>query len=142
MKNESRGERKNSEGFRKMGAIFYLYLCFYWGDVSIVYFYYIDGDFPMEVWTSGAVVVAGFTIYEIIKQGRKKSDLPEADERTIWNMSRFFAFLSHTYIAILFVSLGVFFMMGMESIPLLYVWLFMFYYIWVAGIGILIIKRL
>src|SRR5690625_3083679 len=103
---------------------------------------YIVGGFPMEVWTSGAVVVAGLTIYEIIKQGQKKSDLQEADERTMWNMSRFFAFLSHTYMAILFVSLGVFFIMGMESIPLLYVWLFMFSYIWVAGIGILIIKRL
>lgn|SRR5690625_155747 len=122
---------------------FFIYTCVFIG-VTLASFivYYIDGDFPMEVWTSGAVVFAGFTIYEIIKQGRKKSDLPEADERTIWNMSRFFAFLSHTYIAILFVSLGVFFMMGMESIPLLYVWLFMFSYIWVAGIGILIIKRL
>src|SRR5690625_6587065 len=83
---------------------FFIYTCVFIG-VTLASFivYYIDGDFPMEVWTSGAVVFAGFTIYEIIKQGRKKSDLPEADERTIWNMSRFFAFLSHTYIAILFV---------------------------------------
>ncbi|MGO5064137.1 hypothetical protein [Clostridium sp. LCP25S3_F8] len=81
------------------------------------------------------------TVIEVVKQKRKKDNLPEADERIIHNVFRFFAYVSYIFLATLFVALAVFTFLGKESISILYLWIFFFSYIWIVGMGALIIKR-
>ena len=103
--------------------------------------YYFSGEFPYEVLTAGLIVTIILTVIEFIKQNRKKDDLPEADERVIRNVSRYFAYVSYIFLFILFVSLGVFTLLEKESIPILYLWIFFFSYLWITGIGSFIVKR-
>ena len=122
-------------------APFYIILCTLIGAVlGSFLFYFFQGEFPYEVLLSGIAATIILTIIQLIKQKRKKDNLPEADERVIHNMFRFFAFTSHITLAILFISLGVFTLLGNESISLLYLWIVFFAYIWIVGIGTLIIK--
>lgn len=103
--------------------------------------YYFSGEFPYEVLTAGLIVTIILTVIELIKQKRKKNNLPEADERVIRNVSRYFAYVSHIFLFILFVSLGVFTLLEKESISIFYLWIFFFSYLWITGIGSLIVKR-
>ncbi|SFK62360.1 hypothetical protein SAMN04488569_10599 [Marinilactibacillus piezotolerans] len=103
--------------------------------------YYFKGEFPYEVLTGGIVATLFLTVIEVIKQKKKKNNVPEADERVIKNISRFFAYASHIFLGILFISLGVFTLLDKESISIFYLWILFFSYIWISGIGALIIKR-
>ena len=100
-----------------------------------------QGEFPYEVLTGGLVATIILTVIQVIKQKRKRDNLPEADERVTHNVFRFFAYTSHISLAILFVALAIFTLLGNELISILYLWLFFFAYIWIVGIGALIIKR-
>ncbi|MBO1004211.1 hypothetical protein [Pseudogracilibacillus auburnensis] len=121
---------------------FFIITCTFMGAVlGSFLFYFFQGEFPYEVLTAGLIVAVIFTIIEVIKQKRKKDNVPEADERVIRNVFRFFAYGSHIYLAILFIALAVFTLLGNESISILYLWIFFFSYIWIVGIGTLIIKR-
>lgn len=125
----------------KVDSILYYYLYFYWcfaGFISCLFFY---GEFPYEVLAGGFVATIILTVIQVIKQKQKRANLPEADERIIHNMFRFFAYASHISLAILLVALAVFTFLEYESIPILYLWLFFFSYIWIVGIVALIIKR-
>ena len=122
-------------------APFFIILCTLIGAVLgsfLVYFF--QGEFPYEVLVGGIAATIILTFIQLIKQKRKKDNLPEADERVIHNIFRFIAFASHITLAILFIALGVFTLLGNESISLLYLWIFFFAYIWIVGIGTLIIK--
>lgn len=103
--------------------------------------YYFQGEFPYEVLAAGLIVTLFLTVIEVIKQKKKKNNVPEADERVIKNISRFFAYTSHIFLGVLFISLGIFTLLGNESISIFYLWILFFSYIWIAGIGALIIKR-
>ncbi|MBN3346494.1 hypothetical protein CF050_06280 [Clostridium botulinum] len=103
--------------------------------------YFFQGEFPYEVLTGGLVATIILTVIEVVKQKRKKDNLPEADERIIHNVFRFFAYVSYIFLATLFVALAVFTLLGNESISILYLWIFFFSYIWIVRIGALIIKR-
>lgn len=103
--------------------------------------YYFKGEFPYEVLAGGLVATLFLTVIEIIKQKKKKNNVPEADERVIKNVFRFFAYASHIFLGILFMSLGVFTLLGNESISIFYLWILFFSYLWIVGIGALIIKR-
>ena len=134
---ESKKWRKTLERW----APFFIIFCTLIGAVlGSFLFYSFQGEFPYEVLMGGIAATIILTILQLIKQKRKKDNLPEADERVIHNMFRFFSFASHITLAILFISLGVFTLLGNESISLLYLWIFFFAYIWIVGIGTLIIK--
>lgn len=112
------------------------------GAILGAFLYYLyQGEFPYEVVVGGLIAAVILTVIEVIKRKRKKDNVPEADERVIHNMFRFSAYVSHIYLAVLFISLPIFLLSGNESIPLLYLWIFFFSYIWIVGIGTLIIKR-
>ncbi|MCM3569512.1 hypothetical protein [Neobacillus mesonae] len=120
---------------------FFAIICTFIGTVlgsSLAYFF--QGEFPYEVLTGGLVATIILTVIQVIKQKSKKDNLPEADERVIHNIFRFFAFASHITLAILFIALAVFTLLGNESISILYLWIFFFAYIWIVGISSLIIK--
>lgn len=95
----------------------------------------------MKFLQAGLIVSVILTLIEVIKQKRKKDNLPEADERVIRNVFRFFAYTSHIFLAILFIALGVFTLLENDSISIFYLWIFFFSYIWIVGIGTFIIKR-
>ena|SRR5699024_11004759 len=103
--------------------------------------YFFKGEFPYEVLAGSLVAAIILTVIEIIKRSRKKDNVPEADERVVRNVFRFFAYTSHIFLAVLFIALSVFTLLGNESIPVLYLWVFGFTYIWIAGIGALITKK-
>ncbi|MGM8212820.1 hypothetical protein ACLIBH_08500 [Virgibacillus sp. W0430] len=103
--------------------------------------YLFQGEFPYEVLAGGLAVAIILTVLQLIKQKRKKDNLPEADERVVYNVFRFFAYSSHITLAVLFIGLAVFTLLGYESISILYVWVLFFAYIWITGIGGLIMKR-
>jgi uncharacterized membrane protein YfcA len=104
-------------------------------------FYFFQGEFPYEVLTGGLVATVILTVIQVIKQKRKKDNLPEADERVIRNVFRFFSYASHISLATLFIALAVFTLLGDESISIFYLWIFFFSYIWIVGIGAFIVKR-
>ena len=121
---------------------FFLITCIFIGAVLGSFLvYFIQDEFPYEVLTGGLVATIILTVIEVTKQKRKKDNLPEADERVIRNVSRFFAYASHISLTILFIALGVMTLLGNESITIFYLWIFFFLYIWIVGIGALIIKR-
>lgn len=103
--------------------------------------YFFEGEFSYEVLSGGLIAAIILTVIEIIKQKRKKDNIPEADERVARNIFHFFAYTSHIFLAVLFIALSVFTLLGNESISILYLWIFAFSYIWIAGIGALIIKK-
>lgn len=103
--------------------------------------YFLKGEFPYEVLVGGFTAALILTGIVIIKLRRKKDNVPVADERVIRNVSRFFAYTSHTFLAILLIVLSIFTLLGNESISILYLWIFAFAYLWISGIGALIIKK-
>lgn len=103
--------------------------------------YYFQGEFPYGVLAGGLAGVLILIVIELIKQKTKKDSLPEADERVIRNIFRYFAYISHIFLAILVVSLTIFTLLNKESIPIFYLWIFSFSYLLIAGLGSLIIKR-
>lgn len=103
--------------------------------------YIFKGEFPYEVLTGGLVAAIILTLIQVIKQKRKRDNLPEADERVAYNIFRFFSYTSHIFLAILFIALAIFTFIGNEFISIYYLWIFSFSYIGIAGLGVLIIKR-
>ncbi|MBU5266732.1 hypothetical protein [Virgibacillus proomii] len=103
--------------------------------------YIIQGVFPLDSLAGGLTALFILTVIQIIKRRRKKDNLPEADERVIHNVFRFLAYASHITLAILFVALAVFTLLGNESISILYLWIYFFVYLWIVGIGGIVIKR-
>lgn len=103
--------------------------------------YYFQGEFPYEILIAALVASIILMIIQVVKQKRKKDNLPEADERIIQNIFRLFAYTSHIVLAILFVSLGVFTLLGNESISIFYLWILFFSYIWIVGIGTIVVFR-
>lgn len=135
-------DRKKWSAFLEKWTPFFIITCTFMGTVLGSFLVYLfQGEFPYEVFTGGLVAAVILTTIEVIKQKRKKDYLPEADERVIRNSFRFFAYGSHVFLAILFIALGVFTLLGNESISIYYLWIFFFLYIWIVGIGALIIKR-
>lgn len=134
-------ERKNWRRILKKWTPFYIISCTFIGAVLGSFLaYFFQGEFPYEVFVGGLASTIILTVILLIKQKRKKDNLPEADERVIHNIFRFFAFASHITLAILMMVLAVFTLLGNESISILYLWIFFFAYIWIVGIGTLIIK--
>ncbi|MFO1441950.1 hypothetical protein KDN24_01660 [Bacillus sp. Bva_UNVM-123] len=135
-------DRKKWERILAKWTPFFIITCTFIGAVLGSFLVYIyQGEFPYEVLTGGLVATIILTVVQVIKQKRKKDNLPEADERVVHNISSLFAYASHISLAILFVALAVFTFLGNESISIFYLWIFFFSYIWIVGIGALIVKR-
>src|SRR5699024_4098399 len=103
--------------------------------------YIFQGEFPFEVVEAAIAVTVILTVFQIIKRKRKKDKLPEADERVARNVFRLFAYTSYAFLGVLFVALGIFTLVGNESIPILYLWIFFLSYIWVVGLGGIIVHK-
>lgn len=131
-----------------MGALlekwtpFFIIVCTFTGAVlSSFLVYYFQGEFPYEVFTGGFIAAIILTVIQVVKQRSKKNNLPEADERVIHNVFRFFSYASHIALAIIFIAVAVLTLLGNESVSIFYLWIIFFSYIWVTAIGVFFIKR-
>lgn len=134
-------EKKWGNILTKWTPYFIIACTFFGALLSSFLIYYFQGEFPYEILIAALIASVILTIIQVVKQKRKKDNLPEADERIIQNIFRLFAYTSHIALAILFVSLGVFTLLGNESISIFYLWILFFSYIWIVGIGRIIVFR-
>ncbi|MGX4668387.1 hypothetical protein JNUCC74_04130 [Cerasibacillus sp. JNUCC 74] len=137
----TKGRKKWKRILEKWTPFFIIACTFIGGVLGSFLAYFFQGEFPYDVLTGSLAATIILTVIQVIKQKRKKDNLPEADERVIRNVFRFFAYASHITLAILFVALTVLTLLGNESISILYLWIFFFAYIWIVGIGGFFIKR-
>lgn len=135
----TKGRKKWERILEKWSPFFIIACTFIGGVLGSFLAYFFQGEFPYDVLTGSLAATIILTVIQVIK--RKKDNLPEADERVIRNVFRFFAYASHITLAILFVALTVLTLLGNESISILYLWIFFFAYIWIVGIGGFFIKR-
>lgn len=135
-------ERRNKAGkFLTKWMPIFLMVCIFLGSVlGATLTYIFQGEFPYEVIVGALVATGILTIIHLSKQKRKKNQVPEADERVIRNIFHFFAYSSHISLAVLFIGIAVFTLLGNESISIFYLWIFFFAYIWTVGIGAIITK--
>jgi hypothetical protein len=100
-----------------------------------------EGEFRYDGLIGGGLSCLILTIIVVIKRKRKNNNIPEVDERVKNNTIRFFFYVSQIFLGILFLSLGLISLTGEDSIRLIYLWIFFFSYIAVAGIGSLIVRK-
>lgn len=79
-------------------------------------FYLFKGEFPYEVLVGSLAMAIVLAIVEILRQGRKKDNLPDADERVIRNIFNYFAYTSHIFLAVLFIGIAVLTLFENETI--------------------------
>lgn len=125
----------------KHSSLFMITCTFFGAILGSLLVYFIQGEFPYEVLAGGSAAIIILIIIEVIKKKSKKDNVPEVDERVTHNIFNFFAYGSHIFMAILIIGIAVFTMMGNETMPLVYLWIFAFAYIWIVGIGALVVKR-
>ncbi|GEN87303.1 hypothetical protein MKY30_00050 [Oceanobacillus sp. FSL W8-0428] len=87
---------------------------------------------------TGAIILA---VFAFIKYKRKKDNTPEADERVKHNIFRFSAYVSYVSLAVLFMGIFIFSLLGAESVSIAYLWIFFVAYIWITGIGTVIARK-
>lgn len=109
--------------------------------VGSLFIYFFKGFFPYEVVAGGLTALIIFIIVDFIKYRHNKSILPEYDERIVHNLFRYIAYVSVLTLAAIFLTLVIFSLTNNESIPLSYLWIYFFLYIWISAIGMLIVKR-
>lgn len=103
--------------------------------------YITSGDFSTAPILGGLPVAITLVIINVIKVHRKKDKTPELDERTVNNMLKFYTYSSHVFLGLLFVLLAIISFMDIKSVPTTYLWILIFAYMCVSGIGALIVKR-
>src|SRR5699024_6326562 len=135
-------EQNNKNNFFKKWSSLFIVITGFIGDVLGSFLvYFIEGEFPFEVLAGSFTMMIILGLFIVIKEKRKKDQLRGTDERVIHNVFRFFEYISHIFIIFLFIGIAIFSLIGFESIPMLYLWIFFFNDIWVAGIGGMITKR-
>lgn len=103
--------------------------------------YITQGIFPLDVFAVGITAILILTVIQIIRRKRKKDNVPEVDERVAHNVFRYHSYMSHFAIAILFIAVAILTLLEMETISILYLWIFFVAYLWMVGIGAIFIKR-
>ena len=134
-------EKKKELIPKKWSSLFMIACAFIGTVLGTLLVYFIQGEFPYEVLAGGSTAVIILIIIELIKQKRKTDNMPETDERVTQNVFNFMAYGSHIFIAVLFIGLAAYTVLGSDAIPTLYLWIFFFSYIVIVGFGGIIIKR-
>ena len=80
-------------------------------------------------------------LLQFIKFLLSKKDLPEVDERIFNNLLKVHTYGANIYILILVIGLTIFSFLEHEAIPIQYLWISLFIYIWVISIITFIVKR-
>lgn len=104
--------------------------------------YITSGDFSTAPILGGLPVAITLVIINVIKVHRKKDKTPELDERTVNNMLKFHTYSSYVFLGLLFVLLAIISFMDIKSVPTTYLWILIFAYMCVSGIGALIVTSI
>lgn len=138
----AKDREKWSKKFEKWMTFFIITCTFIGAVLGTILLYIFQGELRYEIIIGALISSIILTVIEVIKRKVRKGNMPEADERVIHNIFKFFAYTSHIFLAVLFLALGAFTLLGRDSIPIFYLWILFFSYIWIAGIGGVIIKKL
>lgn len=135
-------ETTNWKAFLEKWLHFFIIIGVFAGGLLGSFLVYIfQGQFLYEVFAGSVVATVILIIFQLVKMMRKKDKLPETDERIIHNVTHFFAYTSHITLTIMIIVLAAFTLLGHESVPIWYLWIFFFAYIGITGIGAIIIRR-
>lgn len=107
--------------------------------LGLLHFFVKELNYDVIIGPSIVFIIYFLIIYR--KKKKKKENVPEIDERVINNMFRFYSCTAHAFIMILFLFLAILTLLKIETIPIMYVWIFGFIYMAITGIGNLYIKN-
>ncbi|MFD1606133.1 hypothetical protein [Oceanobacillus luteolus] len=82
-----------------------------------------------------------FFIIDLIRNRMKKDNTPDIDERTRYNMIRYYVYASNIFIGVAFLLLAIVTFVGMEQVSVYYLWIMIFVYFIVSGIGAVVVSR-
>ncbi|AIF42906.1 hypothetical protein [Virgibacillus sp. SK37] len=120
----------------------FMAVCIMFGAIiGLIIIYAITGEFNFSSllgFITGATILF---IINVIKVLVKNDNTPETDERTRKNMLKFLLYASNIFIGVLFITLGIITILGMESISITYLWIIIIAYLWFSGIGGFIVSR-
>ncbi|AIF42937.1 hypothetical protein [Virgibacillus sp. SK37] len=120
----------------------FMAVCIMFGAIiGLIIIYVITGEFNFSSllgFITGATILF---IINVIKVLVKNDNTPETDERTRKNMLKFLLYASNIFIGVLFITLGIITILGMESISITYLWIIIIAYLWFSGIGGFIVSR-
>lgn len=133
---------KWSKTLEKWVAFYMIAMLFIGAALGTTLVYIFQGTFEYEIILGAVAACTILLVVELVKRKRRTGNVPEADERVVRNISKLFAYSSHAALAILFIALGAFTLLGAEAFPILYLWILFFSYLWITGIGSIIIKRI
>ena len=103
--------------------------------------YLFQGFFPYEVVIGGFFGITLYALFHFIKTKSNKSNLVEVDERMIKNLMKMNLLGSHILIIIIYLGISLFTLLDYSSVPIIYLWILLFIYIWCVSITSIIIKR-
>lgn len=125
----------------KWGLAFSGIICFIVFLVASVITYIIRGRFNFNAvfgsFTGLSIIVIINGIYVYFKRDKT----PEVDERIRNNIIKYFAYSSHIVFLLFMATLTVISFMGIESISISYLWIGIIVYMFVIGIGAMIVKH-
>ncbi|WP_200411309.1 hypothetical protein [Virgibacillus salexigens] len=101
----------------------------------------INGDLNLSGLLGTLTAALILFAIDIIRIRKKKDKTPDFDERTISNMQKFYLYSSNIFMVVIFLSLAVITAMGIEQITISYIWIFVFSYFSISGIGALIVSK-
>ncbi|MCM3741497.1 hypothetical protein M3210_14580 [Oceanobacillus luteolus] len=82
-----------------------------------------------------------FFIIDLIRNRMKKDNTPDIDERTRYNMIRYYVYASNIFIGVAFLLLAIVTFVGMEQVSVYYLWIMIFVYFIISGIGAVVVSR-
>ncbi|WP_010651716.1 hypothetical protein [Oceanobacillus massiliensis] len=101
----------------------------------------IKGTLNLGGFSGSLSAVLLFFIIDLIRNRMKKDRTPDFDERTRHNMLKYYVYISHIFIGGAFLLLAVVTSIGVEQISIYYLWILIFAYFMISGIGALIVSR-
>src|SRR5690606_32056787 len=69
-----------------------------------------------------------FFIIDLIRNRMKNDNTPDIDERTRYNMIRYYVYASNIFIGVAFLLLAIVTFVGMEQVSVYYLWIMIFVY--------------
>lgn len=106
-----------------------------------IFVYITEGNFSVAAVLGSLPVTIILVVINLIKIQRKKDKTPEIDERTTNDLLKFYTYSSHIFLGLLFVSLAIISLIGIKNISTSYLWIIIFTYMCVSGVGALIVKN-
>ena len=134
-KNRRQWAEKN-KAFLLLGGLFLGSL------LGTILVYISQGEWKLEGIVANSVFLVIGVSFVFIRRKFKKNSVPDVDERVKLNITRFYLYSAHIFLALLFLALGILTFLEKDSVPLSYLWIFFVSYITITGLGGLIAKKM